>query len=167
MVFAFLILIPSKVLCEEISSKSFLKPTLLPELEFTNNYFPRAKYNPNIATVEQIIGFSIGERAVSPEQIYRCLTNWSRSASEKTMLIKYAESYEGRPLFYIVISSPKNIQRLDEIREKTLRLANPVKLSESEAEVMIKDLPATAWLAYTIHGTETEGSDAALAVIYH
>ncbi len=167
LVFAFLILIPSKVLCEEISSKSFLKPTLLPELEFTNNYFPRAKYNPNIATVEQIIGFSIGERAVSPEQIYRCLTNWSRSASEKTMLIKYAESYEGRPLFYIVISSPKNIQRLDEIREKTLRLANPVKLSESEAEVMIKDLPATAWLAYTIHGTETEGSDAALAVIYH
>ncbi|MGC8742255.1 MAG: M14 family zinc carboxypeptidase [Verrucomicrobiia bacterium] len=165
--FAFLILATNLLLSEEISPNSFPKPTVLPEMKFTNSYFPGAKYDAKIPTVEQLIGFSIGERAVSPEQIYCCLTNWNKSAPEKTMLIKYAESYERRPLFYIVISSSKNIQRLNEIQEKTSRLANPSSLSESEANAIIKDLPATAWLAYTIHGTETEGSDAALAVIYH
>lgn len=146
---------------------NFPPPTPIPELKFTNSFFPGAKYNPDIPTIEKLIGFSSGEKAASPEQIYCCLTNWNKSAPDKTILFKYADSYEGRPLFYIVISSQKNIQRIEEIKEKIKRLANPERLSPLEAEKLISDLPAIVWLGYTIHGTETEGSDAALAVIYH
>ena len=32
---------------------------------------------------------------------------------------------------------------------------------------LIDDLPAIAWMAYSIHGNETSGADAALAAIYH
>ena len=31
----------------------------------------------------------------------------------------------------------------------------------------LSDLPAIAWMAYSIHGNETSGADAALAAIYH
>ncbi|MCL4790226.1 MAG: peptidase, partial [Verrucomicrobia bacterium] len=40
-------------------------------------------------------------------------------------------------------------------------------LSEAEAKQIIETLVPVAWLGYTIHGDETEGSDAALAVLYH
>ena len=32
---------------------------------------------------------------------------------------------------------------------------------------LIASLPAIAWMAYSIHGNETSGADAALGIIYH
>ena len=37
----------------------------------------------------------------------------------------------------------------------------------AEAGRLIHDTPATVWLNYSIHGDETSGADASLAVAYH
>ena len=36
----------------------------------------------------------------------------------------------------------------------------------AQAKNILYDLPAVAWMAYSIHGNESSGSDAALAMIY-
>ena len=44
------------------------------------------------------------------------------------------------------------------------------RISDAEAQVektLINEIPAVAWMAYSIHGNETSGADAALGVIYH
>ena len=40
-------------------------------------------------------------------------------------------------------------------------------LKYQEAKELIDSLPAIAWMAYSIHGNETSGADAALGIIYH
>ena len=40
-------------------------------------------------------------------------------------------------------------------------------LAIDDAKSIIKSLPSVAWMAYSIHGNETSGADAALGIIYH
>ena len=47
------------------------------------------------------------------------------------------------------------------------KLANPQNLSRKQALSLIEQTPATAWMAYSIHGNESSGADASLALIYH
>jgi hypothetical protein len=56
---------------------------------------------------------------------------------------------------------------LDEIKAKVVSLSDPRGLGDDEAAEIIDDLPAIAWMAYSIHGNETSGADAALASIFH
>jgi len=70
-------------------------------------------------------------------------------------------------LYYAIITSPANHSRMETIRSGLARLADPRGLSEADADALISSLPGTAWMAYSIHGNETSGSDAALAVVHH
>ncbi len=144
-----------------------LVPNEVPGLAYTNEFFPGATCQPDVPTQKSLLGFASGERAASAPEIERCLKAWSAAAPDRVRLLEYARSHEGRPLYLVVVTAPKNLSRLEEIRSAMERLGDPRKISEGEAEQLIGSLPAIAWLAYTIHGDETEGSDAALAVLYH
>ncbi len=115
---------------------------------------------------EAILGFRLGDRAATPEQIERCLRSWSL-ASPRAMLAEYARSYEGRGLFALFISSEENLKRLGEIRAGWKMVADPRGNAGPALERLAAELPAVAWLGYSIHGDETSGGDAALAVAYH
>ena len=141
-------------------------PTELEALDYTTELFPGVTYDPAVPTVADLIGFPVGERAASPEQIDECLQAWART-SPRTKLTEYARSFEGRPLYTMAITSPANLARLDEIRAGIAQLADPRGLSAESANELVDSLPAVAWLAYSIHGNESSGSDAALALLYH
>lgn len=143
-----------------------LKPTELKELRYTTAYFAGATYDEGIPTQESLLGFGAGQRAASVEEIERCLKAWA-AKSDRLQLHEYARSYENRPLYYAVVTAPRNLERLDSIRSGMAQLADPRQLSEGEAQRLVESLPAIAWLGFTIHGDETEGSDAALALLYH
>lgn len=147
--------------------RNFLPPTPVPGLAYTNEFFPGTVYRPEVPTQAKVVGFANGERAASPEEIVQCLQAWTAAAADRSRLVEYARTYEGRPLHYVVVTAPKNLARLNEIQAGLAKLADPRKTTEAEARQLIESLPAVAWLAYTIHGDETEGSDAALAVLYH
>lgn len=144
-----------------------LPPTELPGLRWTNDFFPGATYRADVPSGEALLGFPIGERAATPDEIERCLLAWVAAAPDRAQLIEYARSHAGRPLRYLILASPRNLARLAEIQAGLARLADPRRLTEAEAKELIETLPPVAWLGYTIHGDETEGSDAALALIYH
>ena len=143
-----------------------LEPTPVPGLDYDVDFFPGTSYDPSIPTVEQILGFRAGDRAAFPAEIERALEIWDE-ASPRARLVEYAKSYEGRSLYYLIVSSPKNISATDQIQEGLAQLADPRQLDESKVERLLNTLPVTAWLAYSIHGDETSGADGALAVAYH
>jgi hypothetical protein len=144
-----------------------LPPTALPGLISSDAFFPGVTYRQSIPSQESIVGFACGQRAANASEIERCLKAWAGAAPDRTQLVEYARSHEGRPLHYLVVTSPQNLTRLDAIQAGYAKLGDPRSCSPAEARPLIDTLPAVAWLAYTIHGDETEGSDAALAVIYH
>ena len=142
-----------------------MKPSLDSDLIYADAILEGA-YNSAISKPEKFLGFEVGDRVATPLQIVESLEAWS-SQSERIKVIEYARSHEGRPLHAVFISSPDNISRLDEIKNNIIRISDARKISNSEATEIIEGLPATAWMAYSIHGNETSGADAALASIYH
>lgn len=133
--------------------------------DYAAAFFPGAKHDPAVATPDSVLGFPVGQRPATHAQIEACLKTWA--GNPRCKLVEYARTYEGRALYYLVISSPTNIGKLDAIKTDLGKLADPRKVSASETDRLAGSLPAVAWMAYTIHGDEMSGSDAALASAYH
>lgn len=129
-------------------------------------FFPGAQYPPDAPAPEDCLGFPLGQRAATPAEIGNCLEAWA-AASDRMQVTRYASTHEGRPLYYVVLGTAQRLQHLDEVRAGWNQLADPSDLDDGEARVLLDQLPAVAWLAYSIHGDETSGADAALAVIHH
>ena len=116
---------------------------------------------------KSVLRYRWGDEISSHLQIERYLSALHIAAPDRTRLIQYGESYEGRSLNYLVISSQENIARLDELQADNLKLADPRNIDASSADATIENSPAFVWLAYCVHGNEISPSDAALLTAYH
>ncbi|MDB4661067.1 M14 family metallopeptidase [Gammaproteobacteria bacterium] len=123
-------------------------------------------YDSSIDHPNKFLDFDYGERVASPEQIENAINTY-KLQSNKINVINYATTHEGRPLHALIISSPENIAKIDVIKQNLSILSDARVTSDREAKKIIDSLPAVAWMAYSIHGNETSGSDAALGLIYH
>ena len=142
-----------------------MKPTADPDLIYDGQIL-EGNYADSIANPEVFLGFKAGQRVADPSQISAAIAAW-QGQSDRLKVIEYARTHEGRPLFAVFISSPANLAKLDEIEAQITRLSDARNLGDGEANSIIESLPAVAWMAYSIHGNETSGADAALASIYH
>ena len=144
--------------------------TLLDATSLSKDLYPETilngNYENNIDNPSQFLNFNYGDRVASPEQVTNALNKWSKQ-SNKLKVVEYAKTHEGRPLHAVFISSPENLNNLDNIKNKISELSDARNTSDREATQIIKSLPAVAWMAYSIHGNETSGGDAALGLIYH
>ncbi len=119
-----------------------------------------------VPTPSGVLGFELCSRATHSEEITGYL-NRLAGVSPRIRVVKYGETYEGRGLYYAVISSERNMARLEEIKRAVSQLADPRDLGREDAGSIIRDTPAVAWLEYSIHGDELSGADAALFVAYY
>ena len=144
--------------------------TLLDATSLSKDLYPQTilngNYEDNIDNPSQFLDFNYGDRVATPEQVTDALNKWSKQ-SNKLKVVEYAKTHEGRPLHAVFISSPENLTNLDKIKNKISELSDARNTSDREATQIIKTLPAVAWMAYSIHGNETSGGDAALGLIYH
>ncbi|RPI28912.1 MAG: peptidase M14, partial [Acidobacteria bacterium] len=129
-------------------------------------FFPGASYDPNIPSLAQVVGHDWGEAITDQEELQKYLEALEK-ASSRVRVIKYGETWEGRSLHYLVIGSEKNLARLDAIKAGLRNLAYPQTLAPSAAQDLIRSLPSVVWLAYSVHGNETSGTEAALLTAYH
>ncbi|WP_196137989.1 M14 family zinc carboxypeptidase [Aliikangiella sp. G2MR2-5] len=149
-----------------VANAAFLmKPTPLPGIDYKGQLLD-GPFRPEITSPNKLLNFPVGQKTATPEQIVQVIKTWE-SQSNNLRLVEYARSHEGRPLYYAIISSRDNLEKVDRIKSDLAKLANPVGLSKTEGENIIARLPAVAWMAYSIHGNESSGSDASLAAIYH
>lgn len=128
---------------------------------------PELEANAEIPTLDTVLGRQWADDVASHAEIEQYVRALADAAPERTRLVRYGTSYEGRAMYYLVISSAENMARLDEIQTANLRLADPLVSSSEDATVIMDSLPGMVWLGYCIHGNETSGSDAALLTAYH
>jgi len=136
-----------------------------PELAYDRAYFPGADHDPDIPSPQDILGFPAGQRAATPAEIVECLRAWE--GAERLRIVQHATTYEGRPALHAIISAPRHMARLDEIQRNRARAADQRGTSTDAAMRAALNEPGVAWLAYSIHGDETSGADAALNLIWH
>ena len=121
--------------------------------------FIEASFDPAVPTLSQSAGHAPGTRITSSDQAYAYLKALAAAAPDRARLVQYATSWEGRPLYYLVISSPQNMARLDAIKADLATMASG-RPGNGTA------MPVT-WLAYGVHGNEISSTDAALMTAYH
>ncbi|WP_341020492.1 M14 family metallopeptidase [Brevundimonas diminuta] len=109
-----------------------------------------------------VVGHDSGERITRSADVRRYFEALRAANPDRMVIGDYAQSWEGRPLFWAAVGSPRNIARLDAIKAATNALADPRKTSPEQARALINDTPAIVWMAYSVHGNEISPADAAL-----
>ena len=148
-----------------LSSSTLMDPTSLSK-DLYEGVILEGTYSNKIDKPSVYLGFEIGERVASPYQISNAILAWANQ-SDRMIVKEYARSHEDRPLYAVFISSPENLNNLDTIKENLNLLSDGINTNANKARLLIEELPAIAWMAYSIHGNETSGADAAMASIYH
>ncbi len=123
--------------------------------------------DPKIPTLSEVVGHRWGQEISSHAEIERYFQALAKAAPDRCQLTKYGQSYQGKDLCQLVITSPENLKKLDTIREQNLALADPRITTIKQAEDISASAPAVVFLTYCVHGNEVSPSDAALLTAYH
>ena len=148
-----------------IFSEPLMKPTSLSK-DLYDVKILNGDYNTNISHPDEFLDFEYGTRVASPAQIEKAVLSYAKQ-SNRIKVLEYGKTHEGRSLYAVFISSPSNIDNLDKFKQSLAELSDARKTNDNKARSIINSLPAVAWMAYSIHGNETSGADAALGIIYH
>ena len=130
-------------------------------------FWPGADYDPAVPTIEQVTGHAPGERVTWHADVMRYFDALAKAMPDRVSVHRYAETWEGRDLVYVAISSPENMANIDNIKRGMQSLRNADSTSSSEAASIIQSQVAVTWLSYGVHGNEISSSDAAMLTAYH
>lgn len=128
---------------------------------------PGTRYDPAIPTLEQVVGHDFREAITAPEDIVRYMEALHAAAPDRTRLLRYGTTWQGRPLVALVIGSRERIAGLEAIKADLRTLNDPRGLSSADAEALLKRLPVVTMVMHGIHGNESTSSGAAMAEAYH
>jgi len=124
-------------------------------------------YDPAIPAPEAVLGHDPSQVVTPPEEIVRYFQALAEAAPERTHLIQYAESWEGRPLVLMAIGSAQRMARLDEVQAGLARLADPRGLAPDEEARLVAELPSVTALVHSIHGNEITPAGSSIFTAYH
>ncbi len=125
-------------------------------------YLPGENYLPEIPTPESVIGHQVGEWHLTHDKLTAYLSLLA-GRSDRVIMQEYARSWENRPLFHLIITSPANHARLEQIRKEHLKLSDPA----SSQEVNPDEMPVVVTLGYNVHGNESSASNSSVLVAYY
>lgn len=114
---------------------------------------------------DAVLGYPLGARFTSWDRIVSYLETLD-AASPRVKMWEYGRTYEGRPLKLVAVSTPENLERLEEIRQNVQRLAAGSGLDGGEKDRLVKRTPLVVWLAYGVHGNESSSAEAAMGTAY-
>ena len=127
-------------------------------------YLPDSvSYNPAIPKPKDIIYHEVGEWHITHDRLVNYMKAVAAAAPDRIKLETMGLTYENRPQVLLIITSQKNHQRLEEIRQQHIKLSDP----EKSASVNIDDMPIVVWIGHSIHGNEPSGANAALVSAYY
>ncbi|MGV3538986.1 MAG: M14 family metallopeptidase [Rufibacter sp.] len=114
-----------------------------------------------VQTPAQFLGYQLGEQFTYHSRLVDYVQYLAAQNPGKMQLQTYGRTYENRPLLLAAISSPANLQRLEEIKANNLKNAGLLDGQPTGGKQ-----PAIVWLSYNIHGNESVSSEAVLQVLY-
>lgn len=130
------------------------------------DFYTRGEYRSNVPKPQSILRYDVGDFHTTYAQMEKVIEEIAKAAPDRVKIYDIGLTNEHRMQHVVAISSPENIARIDEVRANIARLADPRKVTESEAAAIAQNTPAIAWMAYTIHGNESASFEAMMQVIY-
>lgn len=124
-------------------------------------YLPQdITYDATIPTPKDIIGHEVGEWHVTHDKLMFYMQALAK-ASDRITIENRGETFEGRPILLLTVTTPQNHQNIETIRK------NHVALTEAGSDMNTSNMPVVVYQGFSIHGNEPSGSNAALAYAYY
>ncbi len=128
-------------------------------------WLPGATYDAAVPTPEAVLGHPIGTFLTDHRQMEEYIHRLAE-ASARVRVLPLGRSVERREMYLLIISSPENLARLEDIRSSVERLSDPRGLTSEEADRLIRGTVPIAWLNYANDGGETAAFEAGLLMAY-
>lgn len=91
---------------------------------------------------------------------------WELDKSPMVKVTELGKSTEGHPFLLAIISSKENLERLEEIREESWKLAHPRGVPREEIDRIIKEGKTVVSMSMSIHATEVGGTQMVSELAY-
>jgi hypothetical protein len=131
------------------------------------DFYDRGPYREGVPRPAEVLGYEPGTFHTSYGNMERYVDALVDAAPDRVLREPFGRSYEFRERVLLVITSPENQARLEEIREASTALADPRTLADARAaDRLIERTPVTVWLNYSIHGDESASFEAMAQVAY-
>lgn len=121
----------------------------------TSNFVQAQKKSP-----DEFLGYKLGSH-FTPHQRVVDYYHYIAEGDQNIKLIPYGKTYEGRPLLVVVLSSPENMKRLDQIQKTNVSLSKASKES-----IDLRNQPVILWMSYNVHGNEASSTETAMKTLY-
>lgn len=135
----------------------FLSTSLSAQDYFLEKFQP---YDSDIPSPEQFLGYEIGERHTRHDLIVNYIMELAQK-SDRASVYQYGQTHEGRKLLLLTITSPNNLQNLEQLKSQHLLFTDP-----SQSPTNYNEVPIFINLGYSIHGNEPSTSESALLIAY-
>ncbi|MEJ1223486.1 M14 family metallopeptidase [Sediminicola sp. 1XM1-17] len=127
-----------------------------------NYYLPQnITYDPSIPKPADVIGHEVGEWHVTHDKLMFYMQTLAK-ASDRITIENRGETYEGRPILLLTVTSPKNHANLEQIRQAHLALTD-----NNGNNASLENMPIVVYQGFSIHGNEPSGANAGLAYAYY
>ena len=129
-----------------------------------NYYLPDSvNYNPSVPRPKNVLMHEVGEWHVTHDKLVNYMKAVAAAVPERIQMETMGLTYENRQQVLLIITSPNNHKKLEQIRQQHVSLTDPSKSSNLD----INNMPAVVWIGHSIHGNEQSGTNAALVSAYY
>jgi hypothetical protein len=118
------------------------------------------KFNPAIPSPEAFLGYQTGTHHTRYDQLEAYFSELAR-VSENADLRVIGYTHGGRPILVLIISSSKNLLKLEEIRVNHLKITDPTSSFDHST------LPTINILGFGVHGNESSAAESAILTAYY
>ena len=124
---------------------------------FLKKYHP---FNSDVPSPEEFLGYPIGQHHTRHDLIVSYFQKLAET-SDRASIQEYGKTHEGRKLIMLTVTSPSNLNNLDQIKSQHLQFVDPNQSPTNYGEV-----PIFINLGYNVHGNEPSGGESALLTAY-
>lgn len=117
---------------------------------------PKEHFGYDIGTDYELVSYS------QAEAYYHKLAE----ASDRVLIKEIGQTEEGRSMYIMIVSSPKNLKNINRYQEISRKLALAEDLSDQEAKELVKEGKPVIWIDGGLHSTETVGSHQLIETYY-
>ena len=128
----------------------------------TSNTNEQSKLPETATSLEELkspsefLGYPLGSQFTRSWEVNRYYKHVASVLSKQVTLENYGTTYERRPLYIAIISSPENMANLNAIRKQHL---NSTKEENNGNKAIV-------WLSYNVHGNESVSTETSMLTIY-
>ena len=111
-----------------------------------------------VQSPSQFLGYELGTQFTRHASVVDYFEQVAKNSQWVTYQ-EYGQTNERRPLTYAIISTPENLENIEEIRQNHLKSAGLMPGSATSEKAIV-------WLSYNVHGNEASSTEAAMGTLY-